>query len=146
MDQQSSTQCFLRPFIYVMGGVLPALILALLSLLFMLSMDFRGMLLSTAAWMGFCGLLMAAVYKPSKISALLRTAITVLLLLGLYAISPLLPDITSIFHPDFWFSAVVLCPALLAIHYIWQSAWISNTVERLILAITLLTIAVLPAP
>lgn len=114
--------CILRSAVYIAGGVLPAFGLALLSLFFTMFGDVFGILVSTLAWLGTIGLVLAALIRPSASGARSRSVISVMLIIGLVVIFPVL--ITSLTHPGskMWFSAVVLGPTLLALHYLWQVA------------------------
>jgi len=115
--------------IYLVGGVLPAVGLALLSLFFTMFGDLFGILLSTLAWLGTIGLLLASFNCPSGIRPCRRLVISVMLVIGLIVIFPVL--IYSLAHPSskMWFGAVVLGPTLLALHYLWQVARSSRSRE-----------------
>jgi len=115
--------------IYLVGGVLPAVGLALLSLFFTMFGDLFGILLSTLAWLGTIGLLLASFNGPSGIRPCRRLVISVMLVIGLIVIFPVL--IYSLAHPssNMWFGAVVLGPTLLALHYLWQVARSSRSRE-----------------
>jgi uncharacterized membrane protein len=119
----------LRSTIYIAGGVLPALGLALLSLLFTIFGDVFGILLSALAWLGTSGLVLAALIRPSTAGSRGRLVISVMLVIGLIVIFPVL--IYSLTHPSskMWFGAVVLGPTLLALHYLWQVARSSRAEE-----------------
>ena len=115
--------------IYLVGGVLPAVGLALLSLFFTMFGDLFGILLSTLAWLGTIGLLLASFNWPSGIRPCRRLVISVMLVIGLIVIFPVL--IYSLTHPSskMWFGAVVLGPTLLALHYLWKVAQSSRSRE-----------------
>lgn len=110
----------LRLAIYVAGGVLPAIGLALLSLFFTMFGDIFGILLSTLAWLGTIGLVLASFNRPGGVKPCCRRVISAMLIIGLVVVFPVL--IYSLTHPssNMWFGAVVLGPVLLALHYLWQ--------------------------
>lgn len=114
---------------YLVGGVVPAFGLALLSLFFTMFGDVFGILLSTLAWLGTIGLVLAAFNRPSGVGLRRRLVISIMLIMGLVVIFPVL--LTSLTHPSskMWFSAVVLGPTLLALHYLWQVARNSRSDE-----------------
>lgn len=120
----------LRLAIYVAGGVLPALGLALLSLVFMGSGEVFYVMLSTFAWIGTCGLVLAALNRPITTESRRRLAITAMLMMGLLAMSP--PLLILFMYPDhdIWINWAVLGPTLLALHYMWQVARISCSGEK----------------
>ncbi|WP_223455910.1 MULTISPECIES: hypothetical protein [unclassified Pseudomonas] len=115
----------LRSAMYVVGGVLPAFGLALLSLFFMGSGEVFYMLLSTLAWLGTCGLVLAALNRPTTTESRRRLAITAMLMMGLLAMSPLLLILFTYPDHEIWISWAILGPTLLALHYMWQVARIS---------------------
>jgi hypothetical protein len=110
---------------YLIGGVLPAFGLALLSLFYTMFGDVFGILISTLAWLGTCGLVLAALNRPSTTGSRCRLVISVMLIMGLIVIFPVLEG--SLTHPssNMWFSGVTLGPTLLALHYLWQVTRIS---------------------
>jgi len=112
--------CIFRSLIYVVGGVLPASGLALLSLVFMGSGKAFFMLLSTLAWLGTCGLILAASNKPTDTEPRRRLVITAMLTMGLLAMSPLLFFLFTAFSDEIWINWAILGPTLLALHYMWQ--------------------------
>ena len=114
-----------RSAIYIAGGVLPALGLALLSLVFMGSGEVFYQLLSTLAWLGTCGLVLAALNRPTTTESRRRLAITAMLMMGLLAMSPLLLILFTYPNDEIWISWAILGPTLLALHYMWQAARIS---------------------
>jgi Trk-type K+ transport system membrane component len=115
----------LRTTIYMVGGALPAFGLALLSLILMGSGQVFYVLLSTFAWLGTCGLVLAALNRPTTTESRRRLAITVILMMGLLAMSPLLLDFFKYFNDELWINWVILGPTLLALHYMWEVARIS---------------------
>jgi Trk-type K+ transport system membrane component len=115
----------LRTTIYMVGGVLPAFGLALLSLILMGSGQVFYVLLSTFAWLGTCGLVLAALNRPTTTESRRRLAITVMLMMGLLAMSPLLLEFFKYFNDELWINWVILGPTLLALHYMWEVARIS---------------------
>jgi len=115
----------LRSAMYMAGGVLPALGLALLSLVFMGSGGFFYVLFITLAWIGTCGLVLAAVNKPMTTDSRRRLAITAMLMIGLLAMSPALLMLFTDPNYDLWISWTILGPTLLALHYMWQVVQIS---------------------
>ena len=115
----------IRSAIYLAGGVLPALGLALLSLILMGSGEVFYILLSTLAWLGTCGLVLAALNRPTTTESRRRLAITAMLMMGLLAMSPLLWALFTYSNEDIWVSWAILGPTLLALHYMWQVARIS---------------------
>jgi hypothetical protein len=117
--------CILRSAIYIAGGVLPAFGLAFLSLVFMGSGQVFYMLLSTFAWIGACGLVLAMLNRPTTTESRRRLAITAMLMMGLLAMSPPLLILFTYPDHDIWISWAILGPTLLALHYIWQVARIS---------------------
>ncbi|KEX91206.1 hypothetical protein D3C76_1175480 [compost metagenome] len=112
----------LRTTIYIVGGALPAFGLALLSLILMGSGQVFYVLLSTLAWLGTCGLVLAALNRPTTTESRRRLAITVMLILGLLAMSPLLLEFFKYFNDELWINWVILGPTLVALHYMWQIA------------------------
>jgi hypothetical protein len=110
---------------YMAGGVLPALGLALLSLVFMGSGGFFYVLFITLAWIGTCGLVLAALNRPMTTDSRRRLAITAMLMMGLLAMSPALLMLFTDPNHDLWISWTILGPTLLALHYMWQVVQIS---------------------
>ncbi len=117
--------CILRSAMYIAGGILPALGLAFLSLVFMGFGEVFYVLLSTLAWLGTCGLVLAALNRPATTESRRRLAITAMLMMGLLAMFPPLLILFTYPDHDIWISWAVLGPTLLALHYIWQVARIS---------------------
>ncbi|UZM12808.1 hypothetical protein LZV00_19230 [Pseudomonas kielensis] len=115
----------LRSAMYIAGGVLPALGLALLSLVFMGAGGFFYVSLSTLAWIGTCGLVLAAINRPTTTDSRRGLAITAMLMMGLLAMSPALLMLFTDPNYDLWISWIILGPTLLALHYMWQVARIS---------------------
>lgn len=108
-----------RPALYLCVGVLPALFLALLSLAFLVSGTFLGILLSLAAWMGCLGLMLATLQPPwASTSGRLRLT-SLLLVLGILAISPLLVPVTENPLEAPTLSALIAGPPLAALHYLY---------------------------
>ena len=114
---------------YLIGGVLPAFGLALLSSFLMMSGEVFGVRFSTLTWLGTTGLGLAALNTPTATGLNRRRIVSVMLIMGLIVISPVL--LTSLTHPStkIWFNAAILGPTLLAILYLGKVAWISNSDE-----------------
>jgi hypothetical protein len=107
-----------RPVLYLIAGVLPALCLALFSLFFLMA-GLRGAVLSLAAWLGCLGLILATL-QPPKASTSGRLQLTCLLLLiGILAITPLLPPVTTAPLQILSLSALIGGPPLVALHYLY---------------------------
>ena len=106
--------------IYLVGGVLPAFGLALLSSIFMMFGEVFGILIGALAWSGTAGLGLAALNRPKNTGSCRRRVISVMLIMGLIVISPLL--LASLSQPSskIWFNAAMLGPALLALLYLGQ--------------------------
>lgn len=134
MELENTWPSILRPVIYVGAGFLPAFAFAVLSLALLRDLQFVFVFVTVLAWMGLFGLVMAVLHQPSKTDHRLRLVVTILLMLGLLAITPLLAAAIFIFAPYLWVSAVVLGPCLVALHYTWGVTLISSTTDRLILA------------
>jgi signal transduction histidine kinase len=115
--------------IYIVGGALPAFGLALLSSFLMMSGIAFGIILNSLAWLGGVGLGLAALNTPSATGSCRRRIVSTMLIMGLIAISPVL--LISLSHPSdkIWFNAAVAGPTLLALIYLGQTAWISNSDE-----------------
>ncbi len=110
---------------------MPALILALLSLL--LLGDRMGSLLCISAWSGTIGLILASAYVPARYDPRGTLLICTLLLIGLLAISPLLIIMlkdpgTSLGLP--LLSAAITGPVLVAAHYLYRAMSNFSASER----------------
>lgn len=139
------TECrWLRPVFYVCVGILPALALALLSLIAAL-VSKLGVLISAIAWLGTLGLVLAVFNRPANVGRRLRLAIVALLILGLIEALAFLYGALSRSLREVWpLLLIVGGPMSLALHYVWQVGQISNARERRILAAILICIAGVP--
>jgi hypothetical protein len=86
-------------------------------------------LLSTLAWLGTCGLILAVSNSPIDTEPRRRLVITALLMMGLLAMSPPLFIFFTYLRGETWIGWAILGPTLLALHYIWQVARISCSKE-----------------
>ncbi|SDU06146.1 hypothetical protein SAMN05216210_1523 [Halopseudomonas salegens] len=138
----------LRMVLYVCLGVLPALVLSVLSLIFLTGGAGWNALLSLLAWLGTVGLILATACRPACTESRLRLIVTALLMLGLLAMSPLLMStLLGVFGGDFShleLSAVVSGPVIIALHYCWQVVRASSTGERRTLGLVAIVIVVSP--
>jgi hypothetical protein len=107
--------------IYIVGGALPAVGLALLSSAFMMFGEVFGVLIGALAWSGTAGLGLAALNRPNATGLCRRRVISVMLIMGLIVISPVL--LGSLTHPSdkIWFNAAMFGPTLLALLYLGQA-------------------------
>lgn len=134
MSIQNTTSRSSRFIFYMGAGVVPALLLAVLSLISLLVIK-SGALFSLLAWLGTLGLVLATFNPPASLYFRSMFAIAALLTLGLIAISPYL---LLLLGAHWIVVTVVGGPAVIALHYIWQVHQISNTRERLMLAALLI--------
>lgn len=135
-----------RKFFYTVAGVLPALGLALLSLLLM-SGGGWGLLLSLAAWLGTSGLLLALFYPPYRYTPRTSILICSLLTVGLMAIAPLIAML--LFNPssalgNLGLSAFIAGPALIAAHYLWRAMQIFTASERRLTGLIFILLITVP--
>jgi hypothetical protein len=133
MNQPSLAIQAFRALLYMAGGILPALGLALLSLLLLAGNKGWGSLLSLSAWLGTIGLGLALAYAPTRLEPRRTLFICALLMIGLVAMSPLLTSMLK----DFGnarnvpvLSAAIAGPVLIAVHYIWRALLIFSASAR----------------
>lgn len=132
MSRQRWVRQLVRLSIYLGAGVLPALSLALPSLLLITG---DAWWLSIFAWAGTLGLILAALNRPSGSELRTKLVIATMLALGLIAISFLAPlDFSVVTGAGWFFVAAVGAPPVLAAHYIWQALRFSSVSERRVLA------------
>lgn len=119
----------LWPVIYLIGGVLPAFGLALLSSAFMMFGEAFGILIGMLAWSGTAGLALAALNRPSATGYYRRRIISLMLIMGLIAITP--PLLGSLTHPSnkIWFNVAMIGPTLLALLYLGEMLRTSKSCE-----------------
>jgi hypothetical protein len=117
------------PVMYLIGGVLPAFGLALLSSVFMMFGEAFGILIGLFAWSGTVGLALAALNRPSVTGYYSRRFISLMLIMGLVAITP--PLVGSLTHPSnkIWFSVAMISPTLLALFYLGEMLRTSSSCE-----------------
>lgn len=133
MSNQNAASRSPRFIFYIGAGVVPAVFLAVLSLIALLVTK-HGALFSLLAWLGTLGLVIAAFNPPAYLYFRSMLVIVALLTLGLIAISPYL---LLLLGAHWIVVTVVGGPAVVALHYIWQVHQISNARERLWLAVLL---------
>jgi hypothetical protein len=119
----------LWPVMYLIGGVLPAFGLALLSSYLMMFGEAFGITIGILAWSGTTGLALAALNRPSTTVYYRRRIISLMLIMGLIAIS--IPLIGSLTHPgsSIWFNLVLISPTLLALLYLGEMLRTSNSCD-----------------
>ncbi|MDQ0126284.1 hypothetical protein J2W17_005266 [Pseudomonas lini] len=112
---------------YLIGGVLPAFGLALLTSFLMISGEAFGIIISIFIWSGAAGLGLAALNTPKDTGSRRRRIVSVMLIMGLIVMSPVL--FVSLENPSdkVWFNASILGPTLLAFLYLGQAAFISSS-------------------
>ncbi|SDU06163.1 hypothetical protein [Halopseudomonas salegens] len=143
----------LRPALFLIAGVLPALLMALV-VQFFAPNDIKhgyGPFTTVIPWVGAAGLILAIFYQPSRIGWCLRGLITVLLMFGL---SLILPQVIG-FAIVLYFSVVdpgvhvlillvllmiLLGPTLLALQYCWQVVRVSSVRQRCLLGLVAIAI------
>jgi len=119
-----------RSAVYMVVGVVPALGLALLSLVLITSGNVFYISLSPLAWLGTCGLALAASNRPITTESRYRLAIAAMLIMGLLAMSPLLKILVTELPDEILIYWAILGPTLLALHYLWQVARISCSKQK----------------
>lgn len=139
----------LRAVLYVCAGVLPALVMASLSVFFLAGIggESYGQPFILLPWLGTIGLILATVYRPSFTGPRLRIIISILLMFGLLAILPMVAAFiyvgsatwTNEMRLPAWL-LVFLGPMLIALHYCLQVAWFSNVKERFLLGLLAIVI------
>lgn len=134
MSNQNAASRSPRFVFYIGAGVVPAVFLAVLSLIALLVAK-HGALFTLFAWLGTLGLLIATINPPASLYFRSMLVTVALLTLGLIAISPYL---LLLLGANWVVVTVVGGPAAIALHYIWQVHQISNARERLRLAILLI--------
>lgn len=134
MSNQNAASRSPRFIFYIGAGVVPAVFLAVLSLIALLVTK-HGALFSLLAWLGMLGLVIATFNPPAYLYFRSMLVIVALLTLGLIAISPYL---LLLLGAHWIVVTVVGGPAVVALHYIWQVHQISNARERLRLAVLLI--------
>jgi Ca2+/Na+ antiporter len=112
---------------YLIGGVLPAFGLALLTSFLMMSGEAFGIIMSSFIWSGTAGLGLAALNTPRATGSRRRRIVSVMLIMGLIVMSPVL--FTSLEHPSdkVWFNAAILGSTLLALLYLGQVLWMPSS-------------------
>lgn len=131
-----------RALVYICAGVLPATLLAGLSLVFLVSSLWWSVLLVLLAWLGTVGLIMATMFPPNGAESRLRMIVVILLMFGLVAISPL--ALMAIDFRNLALKAIFIGPALVALHYCWQVFRLSNVRERWFLSMVSLLLVMAP--
>lgn len=140
MNLPGPLQKLIRTVLYVAAGILPTLVLALLSLFLMLGGSL-GILISTAAWAGTVGLVLALLLPPDRHHPRSTLWVCALLMLGLVAISPLLAGLSGARGSLF---ALICGPVLIALHYLWRAMRIFTARERRILGLILVLLVSVP--
>ena len=131
-----------RTLFYICAGVLPAMLLAGLSLFFLFGGWSWAVLLPALARLGTTGLIMAAVIPAGRAEARLRLITTTLLLCGLMIVLPMLLA-TEDFR-NLGLEALFAGPALVALHYCWQVVRLSSARERWLLFLVLVMLMAPP--
>lgn len=137
----------LRAPLYLIGGVLPALVLAILSLLLLIGNTYWGWLLSASAWSGTIGLLLALTCPPERYDPRRTLFTCTLLMMGLVAIFPLLVGMLKglgAVSGQPMLSLIIAGPALIAVHYLYRALLILNTQERRTAGLICLLVVGLP--
>lgn len=134
----------LRAVLYIGAGVLPALLMASLSLFFLAGIggESYGQPFIPLPWLGTVGLILATLYRPSSSGSRFRIIIAILLMFGLLAILPVVAALIYVgsttwsteMRLPIWLLAF-LGPMLIALHYCLQVAWFSNVKERCLLGL-----------
>jgi hypothetical protein len=146
MSWQGSAGRVLWVMIFLAIGVLPAVVLALLSLI-PAQVDSHAKLWSALAWAGTLGLLLAAFNRPASTEPAFLLVIVAALTLGLVAMSPTLPGTfagmtEARVDKTYWVLALAFFgPVAAALLYIVQALRWPDGRQRRSIALTVLGIA-----